>query len=39
VLTGGNGADWFILGTADRITDLSRAMGNAPNSGDQVTYV
>jgi Ca2+-binding RTX toxin-like protein len=39
VLTGGNGADWFILCTADRITDLSRAAGNAPNTGDQVTYV
>jgi Ca2+-binding RTX toxin-like protein len=39
VLAGGSGADWFILGTADQITDLSRAAGNAPNSGDLVTYV
>jgi hypothetical protein len=40
VLTGGTGADWFILGTGDRITDLAWALRCCGGTtGDQVTYL
>jgi hypothetical protein len=39
VLTGGSGADWFIVGMGDRISDLAQSTRGAHDGGDQITYI